>query len=102
MGNHDTWNAYQDHGKINILTRIARNLPWILARIPWPRTLGSKSDLLTSSEVAMYEDIEYTVHLIVETPDPRIVSFHGKCAFSKGQGVEKAPNSETNMVQSCD
>ena len=38
MANHDTWNACQDYGKI--LKRLAWNLPWILARKPWLRTLG--------------------------------------------------------------
>ena len=30
--------TWQDHGKI--LARLPRNLPWILARMPWFRTLG--------------------------------------------------------------
>ena len=31
--------SWQDHGKI--LARLPRNLPWILARMPWFRTLGN-------------------------------------------------------------
>ena len=42
MTNHDTWNACQDHAKI--LARLARNVPWIVARIPWLRTLGTSFD----------------------------------------------------------
>ena len=37
--------SLQDHGKI--LARLPRNLPWILARVPWLRTLGYYIMLIT-------------------------------------------------------
>ena len=43
--------SWQDHGKI--LARLPRNLPWILARMPWLRALGCV--LRLNSQVESYE-----------------------------------------------
>ena len=48
--------SWQDHGKI--LARLPRNLPWILARMPWLQTLGllfkNQSPLLSETEDSFF------------------------------------------------
>ena len=54
--------SWQDHGKI--LARLARNLPWILARIPWLRTLGTLIflfKLFLNYEIVLHCNVGYLV-----------------------------------------